>query len=86
MLRCREVSKLVSESMERRLPLRQRMELRMHLMLCRLCSGFARQVSFLRTAAHRDAERIVDEQDEHPPRLPPETRERIKQILRDKRD
>lgn len=43
MLRCHEVSKLVSEWMHRDLPLGQRLAVRLHLMIWRLCSGFARQ-------------------------------------------
>jgi hypothetical protein len=82
MLRCREVSKLVSESMERRLPLRQRMELWMHLALCRLCAGFARQVRLLRRAAQQDSERLVGDTTTPQANLSPEARERMKAALR----
>ncbi len=58
MLRCREVSKLVSESMDRDLPLYQRPRVWMHLMMCRLCAGFARQVRLLRRAARENPERL----------------------------
>ena len=82
MLRCREVSKLVSESMERRLPLRQRMELWMHLALCRLCAGFARQVRLLRRAAQQDPELLVGDRSAPEATLSPAVRERIKDVLR----
>lgn len=84
MLRCREVSKLVSESMERQLPFRQRMQLWMHLRLCRLCGGFARQLRLLRRAARQDPERLAD--DTSTPgeaTLSQDARERIKAALRD---
>jgi len=82
MLRCREISKLVSQSMEQNLPLRQRISVRMHLMMCRLCAGFSRQVRLFRRAAHEHPERF-----EPPPAAPdaelgPEARERIKSAMR----
>ena len=83
MLRCREISKLVSESMERRLPLRQRMELWMHLKLCRLCAGFARQTRLLGQAARQNSERLVGDTMTPEATLSPGARERIKAALRD---
>ncbi len=83
MLRCRDISKLVSESMERQLPLGQRIQLRMHLMLCRLCAGFARQTRLLRRAAKQDSERSVADLSTPEATLPEEARERIKAALRE---
>ena len=83
MLRCREISKLVSESMERDLPLRQRLSVWMHLMMCRLCSGFARQMQLLRRAARENPERLGPDEGGAPEaKLPEEARERIKAALR----
>ena len=82
MLRCREVSKLVSESMERELPLRQRLQVWMHLAMCRLCAGFARQLRFLRRAARENPERLATAPAEPEPALSQEARERIKAALR----
>ncbi len=83
MLRCREISKLVSESMERQLPLGQRMQVRMHLMLCRLCAGFARQTGLLRRAAKQESERSVADVSTPGATLSQKARERIKAALRD---
>ncbi len=82
MLRCREISKLVSESMERDLPLRGRLQVWMHLMMCRLCSGFARQIRLLRRAARENPERLGPEEGASEARLSHEARERIKAALR----
>ena len=82
MLRCREISKLVSESMERNLPLRQRMHVGMHLMMCRLCSGFARQMQLLRRAARASPERLGPAASDSEAKLPAEARARIKAALR----
>ena len=37
MLHCREISRLVSESMERPFTFRERLQVGMHLAMCRLC-------------------------------------------------
>ena len=76
MLTCKEVSMLVSESLEHPLPLRQRMGVRFHLMMCSMCRTYRRQTLQLRAmfqaAAHR-------EPDGH---LPEEVARRIKQSLK----
>lgn len=82
MLRCREVSKLVSESMECELPLRQRLQVWMHLAMCRMCAGFARQLRFLRRAARGAPERVLADPAEPEPALSQAARERIKAALR----
>ncbi len=53
---CKEVSRLVSESMETKLPLRKRIGLWMHLSMCRLCMGFARQLRVIQAAAKEHGE------------------------------
>lgn len=52
MLSCKEVSRLISDSLEVQLPLRQRVSLRVHLFMCSFCSRFRRQMLFLHEAAH----------------------------------
>ncbi len=82
MLRCREISGLFSESMERDLPLRRRMEVRMHLMMCRMCAGFARHIRLLRRAIRENPERPGPDETAPEARLPDEARERVKSALR----
>ena len=81
MLRCREISQLVSESMERDLPLRRRLEVRMHLMMCRMCAGFARQIRLLRRGARENPERLGPDESAPDAKLSEEARERIKAAL-----
>lgn len=47
---CREVSELVSKSLDVRLTLRERLGVRLHLMMCEHCSNFRKQMLFLRRA------------------------------------
>lgn len=83
MLRCREISKLVSESMDRDLPLRKRIQVWMHLAMCRMCAGFARQVRAIRNALREDPERLVAGEDDPEAKLSDQARERITAALRD---
>ena len=49
MFRCKDVSQKVSLSMDTSLPLRHRLAVRFHLMMCRYCARFRRQMVKLRT-------------------------------------
>ncbi len=83
MLRCREISKLVSESMEHKLPLRVRMQMWMHLAMCRWCLGFAHNVRSLRSAVREYPDRLLADDADSTASLSPQTRERIKSLLSD---
>ncbi len=83
MLRCREISKLVSEAMERKLSFCEWLELRMHLALCGWCNGFAKQVRLLHAAARRHGQQFADNQVAGEIKLSPEARARIRAALRD---
>ena len=76
MLNCKEVSRLVSESLDHRLPFRQRMGVRLHLMMCSLCRTYTRQTFQL-----REIFRSVDRR-EPPGHLSKEAALRIKQVLK----
>ena len=55
MLTCKEASRLASESLDRKLTWRQQIKLWMHLAICRLCFGFAKDIRQLRDAARLHA-------------------------------
>tara|TARA_A100001391_G_scaffold200264_1_gene184481 strand:+ start:1221 stop:1475 length:255 start_codon:yes stop_codon:yes gene_type:complete len=81
MLSCKETTKLVSQSLDRPLPLRRRLSVWMHLSMCRLCAAFRRDQLVLR-------KRILDERDQGPlpanassVKLPIEARQRIQKLL-----
>lgn len=44
MLTCQQLTELVTDYMEGRLPLRQRMRVQMHLGMCRRCRAYLRQM------------------------------------------
>lgn len=47
MLRCKDIAKLLSDSLEKELPWRQRVEIRLHLMICYVCRRYWKQLRFL---------------------------------------
>lgn len=49
MLMCKEATRLISEGLDRRLPLWQRLNLRLHVSMCGACTAYKRQVE----AIHR---------------------------------
>ena len=50
MLSCKEVSRLVSQGLDRRLGFVERVRLRVHLLICDGCTNFKKHVEFLRKA------------------------------------
>lgn len=53
MLSCKEVTRLLSENQDRPLGLSEKMQLEMHLAMCKGCKNFKSQMSFLREACKR---------------------------------
>ncbi len=49
-LKCREVAQLASESLDRKLTLKEHIGLRFHLMMCKLCMRYVRQLKFMHRA------------------------------------
>jgi hypothetical protein len=76
---CREASRLQSEPLSRSLSMSQRWGLRVHLLLCKWCRRYARQIRFLRGALREEANETSEAA---PKTLSPGTRERMKQSLR----
>ena len=79
MLSCKEATRLVSEGLDRELPFWQRLGLRLHVVMCRGCSRFARQITALNRV-------IADHYSNGPPadvseHVPPDAVQRIKSSL-----
>ena len=53
MLTCKDAHKLVVRSQDKPLPWRERLGLRLHIMICAACANFERQMGFLREACRR---------------------------------
>ena len=50
MLSCRDVTRRISESMDRTLPVGERIGVRLHLLICRFCARYERQLLLIRGA------------------------------------
>ena len=50
MLTCKQASKLISQSLDRPLTWSERMQLKLHLLICNPCTQFKRQLNMLRIA------------------------------------
>lgn len=81
MLTCKDVSKLVSTSLDSKLPRTMRMRLWMHLAMCRLCSRFQKDLLCLRDRTHENLADIDDGKQATPQSLSPEARQRIQRAI-----
>ena len=86
MLKCREAAQLVSESLDRKLSWRERVQVTLHLLMCKICARFRRQTRFLHAAANhyasRDFDLVADSKGGE--QLSTESRARMKAALRTK--
>ena len=76
---CRDASRLQSEALETKLCFSKRIGLSLHLMICRWCRRYGKQIRFLRQAAHEHPDNLSGAV---PQKLSAEARERIKQRLK----
>ena len=56
MLSCKEATRLCSEALDRTLDLRERLTLRMHLMMCSACTNYREHMAWLRQISSRYAD------------------------------
>lgn len=57
MLNCKQATELMSMRMDKELTMPQRMGLRLHLMMCKGCRNFSRQMDFLRQVSSKFPQR-----------------------------
>lgn len=75
---CKDISALISQSMDTRLPLRKRFAIQMHVAMCSLCRRYEKQLQLMRRGLHHYAnpdENAVAES------LSAEARKRLQQAL-----
>ena len=75
---CHDVTRLLSDSMERRLPLRTRLLIRLHFFICVWCKRYDGQLKLLRKYGSEFAEKGCEQGRET---LPSGARERLNKAL-----
>lgn len=78
MFNCKDISRLVSESMDRRLSWRQRLGIRFHLLMCRYCTRYQKQLLLLRRLLRQQAQ---PDQDTSLPTLDEAGKDRLRKII-----
>ena len=78
MINCKQASQLISQSLDRKLSLRERFSLRLHTFICDACRRFGQQLLSLRFALKRMGEQVENDTGIT---LPPETKSRISQSI-----
>jgi hypothetical protein len=76
---CRQTVEKISQSMERKLSLRETINLKLHLWICAWCQWYLEHLHVIRDAAHAKAAQAPDLNSA--PALSSEARERIKRRL-----
>lgn len=84
-LSCREASRLISESLDRKLTRRERWSLRLHTVLCGACRRFARQSQWIRDALANVPDALRESWSDSTAKLSAERRAQIKQLLTEAR-
>jgi hypothetical protein len=82
-LNCREATALLSAAEDGRLDLTARFALRLHLVICKPCRAFGRQLRGLRKLTGRLVDRLETGEDVPGPRLSEEARARLQQSIED---
>ncbi|SRR6266567_953224 len=75
---CKQAARMQSDAVDRKLPFFQWLGLRLHLVLCKWCRRYGKQIRFLRDAAHEHPEEMAKPL---PHKMSDEARERIKRRL-----
>lgn len=76
---CKEIVQIVSASLDRKLTLREKAIMKLHLVACKPCARYFEQSQFLSLASHQLDENLKE--DLFTGRLSDEARRRIKNIL-----
>jgi hypothetical protein len=82
MLTCKDVTRLVSESMDRSLPLGKRIGVRLHLLVCKFCARYERQLLLIRDTVRHLAATVETPGESFGETLSVEARERIGESIR----
>ena len=78
---CEDMTRLLSEAMDRPLPLGIRIKMRLHFLICKWCERYKNQLLFLRQALRRDPDKVEGVGAASPASLSPEAKDRLKRAI-----
>ena len=81
---CDVITQKISESLDHKISLRNRLKIRLHVMFCKLCRRYQRQLVAMHTLFEIRLKKEEENTLPKAPTLTSEARERIKQNLRKK--
>jgi len=81
MLNCKDMTKLISDSLERKISFRQRMELRLHIMMCGMCRRFRTNIIELRKRV-RGSKFLLDQAEVTAARMPQAAKARLEEAIK----
>ena len=76
---CRDITRLLSQSMDGVLPFGTRVKIRFHLLFCIYCSRYKKQLQFIRRVSRSMQDHVARISGA---KLPADARERLKQALK----
>jgi hypothetical protein len=79
---CKDMTRLLSEAMDRPLPLGIRLKMRLHFLICKWCERYKNQLLFLRQALRRNPHELQSEDPASSTSLSPEAKDRLKRVIR----
>lgn len=79
MFSCKEVTQMVSKSLDRTMPIHQQIFIRLHLLMCKFCYRFRKQLLVIRETSR--FQEIHPEDLDPSVTLPPDACQRIKKSL-----
>lgn len=79
MLSCKQTSELVSQSLDRPLTWKQRMSVRLHLLMCAACTRFSRQLALMQTTIDKF---IFDTEQNLALKLPLDAKQRMTEAIK----
>jgi hypothetical protein len=79
---CKEMTRLLSESMDHPLPFSTKLKMRLHFLICKWCERYGTQLLFLRQAFRRHPDKIDELMGAASPGLSPEAKARLEQAIR----
>ena len=75
---CKKVTELISQAQDEKLSLKLRLQIKLHLLLCKGCQHYCQQIKWLRCATQS----LIKRGDNSAEKLSDETRKRIEAKLR----